>query len=121
MPRSDADHALRSIRRQFWLIGLVFTIGCAYSKSELQDRLARRVVPVEAGGGRSASPPEVEDQRPGDERHERCDSPPPRNLPRRPRPARITIDPARYHRRSKARHVARILIGDAFASDVASE
>ena len=39
-----------------------------------------------------------------------CDSPPPRNLPRRPRPARITIDPARYHRRSKARHVARILM-----------
>ena len=58
MPRSDADHALTPIRRQFWLIGLVFTIGCAYSKSELQDRLARRVVPVEAGAGRLASPPE---------------------------------------------------------------
>src|SRR5947209_1597668 len=37
MPRSVADHALTPIRRQFWLIGLVFTVGCAYSKSELED------------------------------------------------------------------------------------
>ncbi len=58
MPRSDAGHALRSIGRQFWLIGLVFTVGCAYSKSELQGRLARRVVPIEADSGQSASPPE---------------------------------------------------------------
>ena len=58
MPLSDADHALTPIRRQFWLIGVVFTIGCAYSKSELQDRLARRVVPIEAGVGQSAGLPD---------------------------------------------------------------
>ena len=70
MPRSDADHALTRIRRRFWLIGLVFTVGCAYSKSELQDRLARRVVPDEVGSGRSAEQPEVKTPIADDERHE---------------------------------------------------
>ena len=48
MPRSDADYALPTIRRQSCLIGLVFTIGCASSKTDLQDRLARRVVPAKS-------------------------------------------------------------------------
>jgi outer membrane protein TolC len=58
MPRSDADHGSRAIRRQSWLIGLVFTIGCAHSQSDLQNRLARRVVQADVGAVRSTSPPE---------------------------------------------------------------
>jgi outer membrane protein TolC len=40
------------------LIALIFTIGCAHSKSDLQDRLARRVVSAEGGAIRSTSPSE---------------------------------------------------------------
>ncbi len=60
MPRSSADHASLRIRRHSCLIALVFTIGCAYSNSDLQDRLARRVMPAEVGAGRSAEQPEAE-------------------------------------------------------------
>ena len=58
MPGSDACHGSRAILRQSWLIGLVFTIGCAHSQSDLQNRLARRVVQVDVGDVRSTSPPE---------------------------------------------------------------
>jgi outer membrane protein TolC len=64
MPRSDADHAFRSIRRQSLLIALVFTMGCAYSRSDLQDRLAPRVVSDEVGASRSAKQPEVMTRKP---------------------------------------------------------
>ena len=79
MPRSDADHAFRAIRRQSWLIGLVFTIGCAHSKSDLQDRLARRVVPTKSVPVGRPNQPEVEDPRPRRRATRECGSPPPRN------------------------------------------
>jgi outer membrane protein TolC len=58
MPQSGPFDALRAIRRQCWLIGLVVATGCAHSQSDLQDRLARRVVPAEVGAVQSTSPPE---------------------------------------------------------------
>ncbi len=64
MPRPDADHAFRSIRRQSLLIALVSTMGCAFSKSDLQDRLAPRVVSDEVGASRSSKPPEVKTRKP---------------------------------------------------------
>jgi hypothetical protein len=57
MPRSHANYGSRAIRRQSWLIGLVLTIGCEHSQSDLQDRLSRRVVQADVGAVRSTSPP----------------------------------------------------------------
>jgi outer membrane protein len=70
MPRSNAYHRSRAIRRQSWLIGLVFTIGCAHSQSDLQNRLAQRVVQADEGAVRSTSPPEpkASDRAPSDTR-----------------------------------------------------
>ncbi len=58
MPRSVGYHGFRTICRPSWLIALAFAMGCAQSKSELQDRLARRVVPAEVGAIRLTSPAE---------------------------------------------------------------
>lgn len=57
MARSDAYHRFRVIRPSL-LIGLVLTVGCAHSQSDLQGRLARRVVSAEASAARATSPPE---------------------------------------------------------------
>jgi outer membrane protein len=57
MPRWDGFHA---VRRQSWVIGLVLATGCAHSKTDLQDNLARRVMPVETGADRSTSRAEVQ-------------------------------------------------------------
>ena len=53
MLRSNAFHGFGY---QVWLIGLVLLTGCAQSKSNLQDALARRVVPDEVAGGQSTEP-----------------------------------------------------------------
>jgi outer membrane protein len=58
MPRSGPFDALRAIPRQSWLIGLVVATGCAHSQTDLQDRLAQRVVSAEVGTVPSTSPPE---------------------------------------------------------------
>src|SRR5271166_878743 len=55
MPRSNPSHGLR---RQAWLIGLVLVTGCAQSRNDLQDTLARRVMPDEVASGQSSSPGE---------------------------------------------------------------
>ncbi len=52
MPRSNPSHGLR---RQAWLIGLVLVTGCAQSRTDLQDTLARRVMPDEVTSGQSTS------------------------------------------------------------------
>ena len=52
MPRSNPSHGLR---RQAWLIGLVLVTGCAQSRNDLQDTLARRVMPDEVASGQSSS------------------------------------------------------------------
>ena len=52
MPRSNPSHGLR---RQAWLIGLVLVTGCAQSRTDLQDTLARRVMPDEVASGQSTS------------------------------------------------------------------
>ena len=52
MPRSNPSHGLR---RQAWLIGLVLVTGCAQSRTDLQDTLARRVIPDEVASGQSTS------------------------------------------------------------------
>ena len=56
MPRWELFHA---VRRQAWLIGLVLAAGCAHSLTDLQDRLAPPVAPVEIGAGPSTSRAEV--------------------------------------------------------------
>jgi outer membrane protein TolC len=56
MPQSSAYRAFRTIRRCSWLIGLVLATGCAHSQTDLQDRLARRVVSAEGSAVRSTSP-----------------------------------------------------------------
>ena len=43
------------LRRQAWLIGLVLVTGCAQSRTDLQDTLARRVMPDEVASGQSTS------------------------------------------------------------------
>jgi outer membrane protein TolC len=55
MPRSNRSHAFRAIRHRSWVIGLVVATGCAHSQTDLQDRLARRVVPMAADPVRSAN------------------------------------------------------------------
>src|SRR5271166_5310940 len=52
MTRSNPPHGLR---RQAWLIGLVLVTGCAQSRNDLQDTLARRVMPDEVTSGQSSS------------------------------------------------------------------
>ena len=52
MPRSNPSHGLR---HQAWLIGLVLVTGCAQSRTDLQDTLARRVIPDEVASGQSTS------------------------------------------------------------------
>jgi outer membrane protein len=59
MRRSDLIHDFRRICRQAWLIGLVLTFGCAHSQTDLQDRLARRVTPVEIDPRQSTSQPQA--------------------------------------------------------------
>jgi hypothetical protein len=49
MPRSDPVQICRATRCQPWLIGLVLAAGCAHSQTDLQDTLARRVMPVGVG------------------------------------------------------------------------
>ncbi len=46
MPRCDAFHA---VRWRAWMIGLVFSTGCAHSQTDLQTSLTRRVTPIELG------------------------------------------------------------------------
>jgi hypothetical protein len=58
MARFVGYHGFRMIHHPSWLIALVFTTGCAFSKSGLHDRLAGRVVSAEVGASRSTSPPE---------------------------------------------------------------
>jgi outer membrane protein len=58
MPRSDRCHPFRAGFRQSWLIGLVLTMGCAHSQTDLQDRLARRVGPMATEPVPSANPVE---------------------------------------------------------------
>jgi len=55
MRRPDPLHALRAIRRQVWLIGLVLATGCAHSHTDLQDRLARKIVPNKVDASRPTS------------------------------------------------------------------
>ncbi len=52
MPRWNPLHA---ICRHLWAIGLALASGCAHSQTDLQDRLARRVTPVEIATGNSTS------------------------------------------------------------------
>src|SRR5271157_6653630 len=52
MPRSIPFHGFG---RQAWLIGLVLVTGCAQSRTDLQDTLARRVIPDEAASGQSTN------------------------------------------------------------------
>ncbi len=51
MPRSNP---LRELGHQAWLIGLVLVTGCAQSRTDLQDTLARRVMPDEVTSGQSS-------------------------------------------------------------------
>src|SRR5271157_5953865 len=60
MTRSNPPHGLR---RQAWLIGLVLVTGCAQSRNDLQDTLARRVMPDEVTSGQSSSPGEGKEDR----------------------------------------------------------
>ena len=54
--RSDASiESIHGLRRQAWLIGLVLVTGCAQSRTDLQDTLARRVIPDEVASGQSTS------------------------------------------------------------------
>ncbi len=59
MPRFDPFRAFRSRRRHLWLIGLVLATGCAHSRTDLEDSLARRVTPVEVDAWRPTSQPQV--------------------------------------------------------------
>src|SRR5271157_5238615 len=52
MPRSSPFHGFGN---QVWLIGLVLVTGCAQSRSDLQDTLARRVMPDEVANGQTTS------------------------------------------------------------------
>src|SRR5271166_2378697 len=52
MPRS---RPFREFGHRAWLIGLVLVNGCAQSRTDLQDTLARRVMPDEATSGQSSS------------------------------------------------------------------
>jgi len=52
MPRSNPFHGFG---HQVWLIGLVLVTGCAQSRTDLQDTLARRVIPDEVASGQSTS------------------------------------------------------------------
>jgi len=52
MPRSNPFHGFG---HQAWLIGLVLVTGCAQSRTDLQDTLARRVMPDEVTRGQSSS------------------------------------------------------------------
>ena len=49
---------------QPWLIGLVLAAGCADSQTDLQDTLARRVMPVGVGERKSTSQTEGRFRRP---------------------------------------------------------
>src|SRR5262249_55046691 len=50
-------------RRHPWLIGLILATGCAQWRTNLQDTLARRVVPAEAAEGSSTSRVEGKENR----------------------------------------------------------
>jgi len=52
MPRPKPFHGFG---HQAWLIGLALVTGCAQSRTDLQDTLARRVIPDEAASGQSTS------------------------------------------------------------------
>src|SRR5262245_34537095 len=52
MARSSASHRLC---RQTWLIGFVLVNGCAQSRTNLQQTLARRVIPAEVATDQSTS------------------------------------------------------------------
>jgi outer membrane protein TolC len=52
MPRSNKS---QGFRRQTWLIGLILATGCAQSRTNLQDTLARRIVPAEVDTGQAMS------------------------------------------------------------------
>src|SRR5271157_4074987 len=52
MPQSNPFHGLR---RQAWLIGLILATGCAQTRIDVQDRIARRVIPDEVATGQPTS------------------------------------------------------------------
>src|SRR5271157_643511 len=52
MPGSNPFHGFG---HQAWLIGLVLVTGCAQSRTDLRDTLARRVIPDEVASGQSTS------------------------------------------------------------------
>src|SRR5271157_4222790 len=52
MPRSNPFHGFG---HQAWLIGLVLVTGCAQTRIDVQDRIARRVIPDEAASDESTS------------------------------------------------------------------
>jgi outer membrane protein len=56
MVRSDR---FRGLRCQLCLIALIMTTGCATSRTNLKDTLARRVQPVEVDTGRGTSQPQA--------------------------------------------------------------
>src|SRR5208283_1498960 len=52
MPRSNPFHGFG---HRAWLIGLVLVTGCAQTRIDVQDRIARRVIPDEVASGQSTS------------------------------------------------------------------
>jgi outer membrane protein TolC len=58
MPRSDPSYACRACRCQPWLMGLVLLTGCAVFRTDVQETLARRVMPLEVAAIRPTSRPE---------------------------------------------------------------
>jgi outer membrane protein len=48
-----------AVCRQVWPLALVLVAGCAHSQTELHDRLARRIMPVEIDARESPSQPQV--------------------------------------------------------------
>ncbi len=52
MARLDTSNAKRC---PAWMIGLVFASGCAHSQTDIQNRVARRAVPIEIGVDQSKS------------------------------------------------------------------
>ena len=58
MPRANP---IRAFCGKSLLIGLVLATGCAHSQTDLQDRLARRVVPSATEPVPSANPVEGKD------------------------------------------------------------
>ena len=57
------SYPFQSVHHPSWLIGLVLVTGCAESKPNLQDALARRVISDEVATGQSTSHVEVKGDR----------------------------------------------------------